>query len=145
MYLYVVDYINCWRSLSVDYKDRLSETSRVTMCIQGMHWELLYILQGIKPRTFKELTTWAHDIELSLSSRREKGLPIDKDAKRGDKYSKSTVEESLAITTLQEEHKSTTRKGTASTHLKRDGRKDISFSGLWCFRNTWWPPKKEDN
>ena len=99
MNLYVVDYINCWRSLSVDYKDRLSEASRVTMCIQGMHWELLYILQGIKPRTFKELTTWAHDIELSLSSRREKGLPIDKDAKRGDKYSKSTVEESLAITT----------------------------------------------
>ena len=29
----------------------------------------------------------------------KKGLPIDKDTKRGDKYSKSTIEESLAITT----------------------------------------------
>ena len=38
-------------------------------------------------------------MELSLSSRGEKGLPIDKDTKRGDKYSKSTVEESLTITT----------------------------------------------
>ena len=38
-------------------------------------------------------------MELSLSSRGEKGLPIDKDTKRGDKYSKSTIEESLAITT----------------------------------------------
>ena len=38
-------------------------------------------------------------MEPSLSSRGEKGLPIDNDMKRGDKYSKSTVEESLAITT----------------------------------------------
>ena len=33
----VVDYINCWRSLSLDYKDRLSKVSDVEMCIQGMH------------------------------------------------------------------------------------------------------------
>ena len=33
----VVDYINCWRSLSLDCKDRLSEVSDVEMCIQGMH------------------------------------------------------------------------------------------------------------
>ena len=99
MNLYVIDYINRWHSLSIDCKDRLSEASRVAICIQGMHWELLYILQGIKPHTFEELTTLAHDIELSLSSHREKSLPIDKDTKRGDKFSKSTVEESLAITT----------------------------------------------
>ncbi|KAL0011686.1 hypothetical protein SO802_006794 [Lithocarpus litseifolius] len=65
----------------------------------GMHWGLLYILQRIKPCTFEELATRAHDMELSLSSHGEKGLPIDKDTKRGDKYSKFTVEESLAITT----------------------------------------------
>ena len=45
----VVDYINRWRSLSLDCKDRLSEISTIEMCIQGMHWGLLYILQGIKP------------------------------------------------------------------------------------------------
>ena len=33
----VVDYINRWRLLSLDCKDRLSESSRVAMCIQGMH------------------------------------------------------------------------------------------------------------
>ena len=95
----VIDYINHWRSLSLDCKDHLSEAFGVAMCIQDMHWGLLYILQGIKPCTFEELATHAHDMELSLSSRGEKALPIDKDTKRGDKYSKSTVEESLAITT----------------------------------------------
>ena len=64
----VVDYINRWRSLSLDYKDRLSEISAIEMCIQGTHWGLLYILQGIKPRTFEGLATRAHDIELSIAS-----------------------------------------------------------------------------
>ena len=49
-------------------KDKLSEISAVEMCIQGMHWELLYILQGIKPQTFEELATRVHDMELSISS-----------------------------------------------------------------------------
>ena len=53
----VVDYINRWRSLSLDYNDRLSEVLAVELCIQGMHWGLLYILQGIQPHTFEELAT----------------------------------------------------------------------------------------
>ena len=53
----VVDYINCWHSLSLDCKYRLSEIPVVEMCIQGMLWVLLYILQGIQPRTFEELAT----------------------------------------------------------------------------------------
>ena len=40
----VVDYINRWRSLSLDCKDRLSEIYAIEMCIQGIHWGLLYIL-----------------------------------------------------------------------------------------------------
>ncbi|KAM1676543.1 hypothetical protein ACFX2K_042349 [Malus domestica] len=62
----VIDYINRWRTLSLDCKDRLSETSSIEMCIQGMQWGLQYILQGIKPRTLEELATRAHDMELSI-------------------------------------------------------------------------------
>ena len=80
----VVDYINRWHSLSLDCKDRLSESSGVAMCIQGMHWGLLYM-------------------ELSLSSHGEKGLPVDqqhkekKDTRRGDKSSRSMVKESMVV------------------------------------------------
>ncbi|KAA0049826.1 retrotransposon gag protein [Cucumis melo var. makuwa] len=60
----VIDYINRWRALSVNYKDRLTELSTVEMCTQGMLWELLYILQEINPHTFEELATRAYDMEL---------------------------------------------------------------------------------
>ncbi|KAM1056648.1 hypothetical protein ACFX13_030790 [Malus domestica] len=63
----VMDYINRWRNLSLDCKDRLSEISSIEMCIQGMQWGLQYILQGIRPRTFEELATRAHDMELSIT------------------------------------------------------------------------------
>ncbi|KAM2951141.1 hypothetical protein COP2_000683 [Malus domestica] len=63
----VIDYINRWRTLSLNCKDRLLETSSIEMCIQGMQWGLQYILQGIKPRTFEELATRAHNMELSIA------------------------------------------------------------------------------
>ena len=76
----VVDYINRWCSWSLDYNDRLSEISAIEMCIQGMHWGLLYILQGIKP-TFEELATCAHDIELSIASHGNTKPPIPEERK----------------------------------------------------------------
>ena len=63
----VIDYIQRWRSFSLNYKDRLFESSAIEMCIKGMKWGLSYILQGVKPSTFKELATRAYDIQLSIS------------------------------------------------------------------------------
>ncbi|KAA0042100.1 ty3-gypsy retrotransposon protein [Cucumis melo var. makuwa] len=74
----VIDDINRWRSLSLDCKDKLTELSTVEICTQGMHWELLYILQGIKPRTFEKLTTHAHDMELSITNRGAKDFLVQR-------------------------------------------------------------------
>ncbi|KAA0037666.1 retrotransposon gag protein [Cucumis melo var. makuwa] len=40
----VIDYINPWRALSLDCKNRLTELFVVKMCTQGRHWGLLYVL-----------------------------------------------------------------------------------------------------
>ena len=101
----VVDYIHRWRSLSLDCKDRLSEISAVEMCIQGMHWGLLYILQGIKPRTFEELATRAHDMELSIASHGSTNPPILKESKKevrkNDRNAKVSLKDSMAVNTAK--------------------------------------------
>ncbi|KAA0032650.1 retrotransposon gag protein [Cucumis melo var. makuwa] len=99
----VIDYINRWRALSLDCKDRLTELSAVEMCTQGMHWGLLYILQGIKPRMFEELATHAHDMELSIANRGAKDFLIPKS--RSDKnelddtkkIANSVIKESMVV------------------------------------------------
>ncbi|XP_024200624.1 uncharacterized protein LOC112203961 [Rosa chinensis] len=95
-----VDYINRWRSLSLDCKDRQSEVSVVEMCIQGMHFDLLYILQGIKPHMFEELAMRAHDMELSIASHKGKKKKIvdqRKDKGFGSKALKKSTKESMAV------------------------------------------------
>ena len=81
---HVIYYIQRWRNLSLNCKVQLSETSGIEMCIQGMHWSLSYILQGIKPRTFEELVTRAHDMELSIVFNGNKSLPIQDPHKGGE-------------------------------------------------------------
>ena len=100
----VVDYLNQWCSLSLDYNDRLSEISAIEMCIQGMHWGLLYILQGIKP-IFEELATCAHDIELSIASHGNTKPPIPeerkerKEVRRNDRNTKVNLKDPVAVNT----------------------------------------------
>ena len=93
----VVDYINRWCSLSLDCKDRLSEVSVVEMCILGIHWGLLYILQGIQPRNFEELASQAYVMELSITNHgSNKDFTVDRqrerhDGKMSDKTSKKPI------------------------------------------------------
>ncbi|GAA0145884.1 hypothetical protein LIER_05964 [Lithospermum erythrorhizon] len=43
------------------------------MCIQGIHWDLQYILQGILLKTFEQLSTRAHYMELTIVTNKGKG------------------------------------------------------------------------
>ncbi|KAK2974030.1 LOW QUALITY PROTEIN: hypothetical protein RJ640_006222 [Escallonia rubra] len=134
----VVDYINRWRSLSLDCKERLSEISAVEMCMQGMHWGLLYILQGNRPTSFEELATRAHDMEISIANHggSSPALPDPRketrEGKKVERSSKMTGKESLAITTapLKVPKKDKHKEEKAPEHLREKPRQQPSLKEL---------------
>ena len=89
----VIDYIHRWRNLGLNCRDRLSDTSALDICIQGMYWGLRYILKGIKPKSFEELATRAHDMELSIAAVESSSLPMQEPRRNkleGHIFEKST-------------------------------------------------------
>ncbi|KAL0373345.1 UNVERIFIED_CONTAM: hypothetical protein Sradi_3250200 [Sesamum radiatum] len=105
----IINYINRWRNLSLNCKDRLSKASAIEICIQGMHWGLRYILQGILPKSFEEFATRANDIKLSMTTSGVERPPIQelrrtKDnqevQKRGKPFSKDPSKESMAMNVI---------------------------------------------
>jgi hypothetical protein len=76
----------------------LSEVSAIEMFIQGLHWGLSYILQGIKHVTSKELATHAHDMKLNIASNGTQGLPIQNPHKEGEFPSNIESKQSMTIT-----------------------------------------------
>ncbi|KAI3457318.1 hypothetical protein Pfo_013981 [Paulownia fortunei] len=72
----VIDYINRWRNLSLNCKDRLSEASAIEM-------------------TFEELATRAHDMELSMAASGVEGPPIQEPQSKS--FSKAPNKESMAV------------------------------------------------
>jgi len=70
-----------------------------------MEWDLLYVLQMSKPRTFQELATKAHNMEMTITNRRGKSSSLpdsrkDKgEFKKNPKSSKPSNKESMATST----------------------------------------------
>ena len=79
----------------------MSKASAIEMCAQGMEWDLLYVLQMSKPRTFQELATKAHDMEITKANCRGKSSSSNEfkkdkgETKKSSKPSKASTKETM--------------------------------------------------
>ncbi|KAL2498282.1 Ribonuclease H [Abeliophyllum distichum] len=83
----VKEYIERWKNFVLNCKKYISEASSIDMCVQGMHWGLLYNLQANMSHSFEELATRAHDLEIHIARHRSY-LPSDV---RDKKYPKKEI------------------------------------------------------
>ena len=87
----VLGYINSYHNFSLKCKDPLSEASTVEMHTQGMAWDLLYVLQMSKPRTFQEFATKAHDIEATITNSRDNSFNVAELKKDREEFRKNVM------------------------------------------------------
>jgi len=93
--------------LSLECKDRLFEASTMEMCIQGIKWDLLYILQMSKPWTFQELATKAHNTEVTMANYCGNSFDFANSKKdkaefrRNVNFSKNLNKESMSISKVE--------------------------------------------
>ncbi|KAG9458163.1 hypothetical protein H6P81_002671 [Aristolochia fimbriata] len=116
----VIEYINCWRNLSLNYKEStsLSTQTSIDMCIRGMNWTLVYFLQSRKPRDFQELVTKAHNMEILIQEKGEGKAPLTE----ADKKPKFIKKEYKAPTKEAPPPTSPNRKKITVTQNKNTGK-----------------------
>ncbi|KAL0462824.1 UNVERIFIED_CONTAM: hypothetical protein Slati_0170000 [Sesamum latifolium] len=80
----VIDYINRWRNLSLDCKDRLLKLLQLRCAFKGCIGTSLYSPRN-STKSFEELATRAHDMELSIKTSGVEGPPIQELRKTKEK------------------------------------------------------------
>lgn len=78
-------FIHHWRNIILNCKDRLNEAFTIEMRIQGIQYELLYILQGINPKSVKDFSIHAYDMGLSMYSTKKEVVPLHVSRKAKEK------------------------------------------------------------
>ena len=78
-----IDFINRWRNLGLHCPQPISEPKAVRMCMNNLSPDMAIHLQGVRPITFKELSSKAIGIEnymhhMSRLPRKFNKAPLDK-------------------------------------------------------------------